>query len=450
MGLEGVRERRTSPAPPAPESASHGRRIAVVGLGYVGLPVAAAFAGRGSVVAFDRDPARIAELRRGADRNATVDGSRLRGPHLEFTDDPRDLERADCYIVAVPTPIDEATRPDLRALESASRTVGARMSRGAVVVYESTVFPGATEEVCVPILAEASGLRPGRDFFVGYSPERMNPGDEAHGFARVVKVVSAADPATLDTVARVYESVVEAGVHRAPSIRVAEAAKVLENTQRDVNIALMNEVAMIFERLGLDTGDVLAAAGTKWNFLPFRPGLVGGHCIGVDPYYLTHQAMRAGHHPEVILSGRRINDEIGSFVASNVVRLLVRSGAPVRDCVVTVLGAAFKANVPDVRNSGVARVVAELGRYGMRVQVHDPIADAGEALAELGVELTAREALRPARAVVLAVAHETWRREGDPWSLVTSMLAGGAGVVADVPHLLERVRAPSGVRLWRL
>ena len=438
-----------SRGPPDPQVASHGRRIAVVGLGYVGLPVAAAFAERGSVVAFDRDPARIAELRRGVDRNATVDRPRLAGPRLEYTHDPRDLERADCFIVAVPTPVDEAKRPDLRALESASRTVGAWLRPGAVVVYESTVYPGATEDFCVPILEEVSGFRHGADFFVGYSPERMNPGDDAHGLAHVVKVVSAGDSATLDTVARVYESVVEAGVHRAPSIRVAEAAKVIENIQRDVNIALMNEVAMIFERLGIDTGDVLAAAGTKWNFLPFRPGLVGGHCIGVDPYYLTHQAMRAGHHPEVILSGRRINDEIGSFVASNVMRLLIRSGTMAGGSTVTVLGAAFKENVPDLRNSGVARIVAELGRYGMQVQVHDPVADAGAALAELGVELNAREALRPARAVVLAVAHDAWRDE-DPWKLVTSLLDERGGVVADVPRLLDRDRVPPGVRLWRL
>ena len=449
MGNEAAREERTSGEPPAPEVPSHGRRIAVVGLGYVGLPVAAAFAEQGPVIAFDRDPARIGELRRGIDRNVAVDGARLDGANLELTHESRDLERADCFIVAVPTPVDEAKRPDLRALESASRTVGARIRPGAVVVYESTVYPGATEDVCVPILEKVSGLRCGTDLFVGYSPERMNPGDDAHDFTRVVKVVSAGDPATLDTLARLYESVVEAGVHRAPSIRVAEAAKVIENTQRDINIALMNEVAMIFERLGIDTGDVLAAAGTKWNFLPFRPGLVGGHCIGVDPYYLTHQAMRAGHHPEVILSGRRINDEIGSFVASNVVRLLVRSGTTVRDCAVTVLGAAFKENVPDVRNSGVARLVAELSRYGMEVQVHDPIADAGAALAEIGVGLAPREALRPARAVVLAVAHDAWRRE-DPWSLVTSLLDGGTGVVADVPRMLDRDHAPPGVRLWRL
>ena len=438
-----------SNASPSPETPTHERRIAVVGLGYVGLPVAAAFAERGLVIAFDRDPDRVAELRRGVDRNATVDGARLGGPNLDLTHDPRDLERADCFIIAVPTPVDESKRPDLRALESASRTVGARLRPGAVVVYESTVYPGATEDVCIPILEQASGLRHRADLFVGYSPERMNPGDAAHDFAHVVKVVSAGDPATLDTVARLYESVVEAGVHRAPSIRVAEAAKVIENTQRDLNIALMNEVAMIFERLGVDTGDVLAAAETKWNFLPFRPGLVGGHCIGVDPYYLTHQAARAGHHPEVILSGRRINDEIGSFVAANVVRLLVRSGTNVSDSAVTVLGAAFKENIPDVRNSGVARIVAEFMRYGVHVQVHDPIADTRAALAELGVELTPRESLRPARAVVLAVAHDAWRRE-DAWSLVASLLANGAGVVADIPRMLDRDRAPSGVRLWRL
>ena len=428
---------------------AHGRRIAVVGLGYVGLPVAAAFADAGEVVAFDSDPDRIRELRRGVDRNATVDPARLAGPRLAFTGDAGDLDRADFFIVAVPTPVDTTKRPDLRSLESASRTVAGRLRPGGVVVYESTVYPGATEGVCIPILEAASGLRSGRDFFVGYSPERINPGDEAHGFSRIVKVVSAGDPATLETVARVYESVVEAGVHRAPSIRVAEAAKVIENTQRDVNIALMNEVAMIFERLGVDTGDVLAAAATKWNFLPFRPGLVGGHCIGVDPYYLTHEAMRAGHHPEVILSGRRINDEIGAFVASNVVRLLVRAGTAVKDAPVTVLGAAFKEDVPDLRNSGVARVVSEFKRYGMDVQVHDPVADPRAARAEIGVGLTSREDLRPARAVVLAVAHDAWRRE-DPWPLVGALLEGGAGIVADVPRLLSRDRVPPGVHLWRL
>ena len=456
--------------PPAATGPAHGRRIAVIGLGYVGLPVAAAFGERGPVVAFDSDAARIEELRRGVDRNATVGAKRLAAPLLEFTRDPRDLGRADFFIVAVPTPVDEAKHPDLGALEAASRTVGGEIRPGAIVVYESTVYPGATEDVCIPILEEASGLRAGRDFFVGYSPERINPGDEAHGFARIVKVVAAGDPDTLETVAGVYGSVVEAGVHRAPSIRVAEAAKVIENTQRDVNIALMNEVAMIFERLGIDTGDVLAAAGTKWNFLPFRPGLVGGHCIGVDPYYLTHEAMRAGHHPEIILSGRRINDahaglgdrvapgvgdafEIGSFVASSVVRLLVRAGAPVNEAVVTVLGATFKENVPDVRNSGTARIVEEFRRYGMDVQVHDPVADHESARAELGVGLTRREDLRPARAVVLAVAHDEWRQEdalANAWTLVGSLLENGVGVVADVPRLLARDRAPPGVRLWRL
>ena len=433
----------------AAADAVHGRRIAVVGLGYVGLPVAAAFGERAPVIAFDSDPARIEELRRGVDRNATVAPARLAGSRLEFTRDARDLGRADFFIVTVPTPVDEAKRPDLRALESASRTVGGRVRPGAIVVYESTVYPGATEGVCIPILEEVSGLRAGQDFFVAYSPERINPGDEAHDFPRVVKVVSAGDPDTLETVARVYESVVAAGIHRAPSIRVAEAAKVIENTQRDINIALMNEVAMIFDRLEIDTGDVLAAAGTKWNFLPFRPGLVGGHCIGVDPYYLTHEAMRAGHHPEVILSGRRINDEIGSFVAASVVRLLIREGATVKGAVVTVLGAAFKENVPDVRNSGVARIVREFRSYGVDVQVHDPVADPGSARAELGIELSRREDLRPARAVVLAVAHEPWRRE-DAWTLVGSLLENGVGVVADVPRLLDRERVPPGVRLWRL
>ena len=435
--------------PPAATGPAHGRRIAVVGLGYVGLPVAAAFGDLAPVIAFDSDPARIEELRRGVDRNATVESARLAVPCLEFTADARALGRADFVIVSVPTPVDAAKRPDLRALESASRTVGGEIRPGAIVVYESTVYPGATENVCVPILEAASGLHAGRDFFVGYSPERINPGDEAHDFARVVKVVSAGDPDTLETIAGVYGSVVEAGVHRAPSIRVAEAAKVIENTQRDINIALMNEVAMIFDRLGIDTGDVLAAASTKWNFLPFRPGLVGGHCIGVDPYYLTHEAIRAGHHPEVILSGRRINDEIGSFVASSVVRLLIQTGATVKGAVVTVLGAAFKENVSDVRNSGAARIVEEFRRYDLDVQVHDPLADPESARTELGIGLTRREDLRPARAVVLAVAHDRWRRE-DAWALVGSLLEGEVGVVADIPRLLVRDRTPPGVRLWRL
>ena len=438
-----------SGAAPKSEPPAHDRRIAVIGLGYVGLPVAAAFGEHSPVIAYDRDPARIEELRRGVDRNRTIDPGRLARTNLRWTSDARDLEAAELFIVAVPTPVDDAKRPDLAALKSASRTVGGQLRPGAIVVFESTVFPGATEGVCIPILEEASGLRTGRDFFVGYSPERINPGDGEHGFTQVVKIVSAGDPATLETIARIYETVVAAGVHRAPSIRVAEAAKVIENTQRDVNIALMNEVAMIFDRLDIDTGDVLAAAGTKWNFLPFRPGLVGGHCIGVDPYYLTQEAMRAGHHPEVILSGRRINDDIGTFVASSVVRLLVRDGITVRRVPVTILGASFKENVPDVRNSGVARIVRELERYEIGVQVHDPIAEPTAARAELGVVLTPLEALRPARALVVAVAHDRWRRQ-DAWSLVRSLLEGGRGVVADVPRLLDRDRIPSGVRLWRL
>ncbi len=429
--------------------AGHGRRVAVVGLGYVGLPVAAAFAALGPTVAFDTDRERVAELGRGLDRNRTVDAERLAAPGLSFTSDPRGLEQADFFIVAVPTPVDEAKVPDLRALEAASRTVGERLRPGAIVVYESTVHPGATEEVCIPLLEAASGLRAGEDFFVGYSPERINPGDEAHGLAGVVKVVAAGDPATLDIVARVYESVAAAGVYRAPSIRVAEAAKVLENTQRDINIALMNELAIICGRMDLDTGDVLAAAATKWNFLPFRPGLVGGHCIGVDPYYLTHRARREGHHPEVILAGRRVNDEMARYVAGQVLRLLNRSGCAVEGAVVTVLGAAFKANVPDLRNTGVAGMVRELALHGADVQVHDPLVEPGEeAEDELGTGLTALADLRPARAVVLAVAHDAWRE--DPWSLVARLLEGGAGVVADVPHLLPRDRTPPGVRLWRL
>jgi len=426
----------------------HGRKIAVIGLGYVGLPVAVAFARSGvSVIGFDINQGRVAELRSGRDRTREVEPEELRSANLHVTSDAKDLSAADFYIVTVPTPIDEARRPDLGPMLSASQTVGKALRKGDIVVYESTVYPGAVEETCVPVLQEHSKLTAGRDFTVGYSPERINPGDKAHRFETIVKVVSAQDERTLDIVANVYGSVVTAGIHRAPSIKVAEAAKVIENTQRDLNIAFMNELSAICEKLGIDTGDVIAAAKTKWNFLPFYPGLVGGHCIGVDPYYLTHRAEIAGYHPQVILAGRRINDGVGQRVARECVRrLFQRNGGGA--AVVTILGLTFKENVPDTRNSKVVDIVRELAASSVDVQVNDPIASAEEARQEYQLTLTGLDQLRPADAVILAVAHDDYVRGG--WPLVTRLLKGGQGVVLDVKSQLDRSKKPAGIDLWRL
>jgi len=422
------------------------RIVSVVGLGYVGLPVAAAFARAGlRVVGFDVAPDRVAELRSGHDRTGELARGELDGNRVSFTTDPADLAAADFHVVTVPTPVDDARRPDLSALLAASRTVGRALGRGDVVVYESTVYPGCTEEVCGPVLERESGLACGRDFFLGYSPERINPGDRVHRLESVTKVVAGQDAATLDLVAEMYGRIVSAGVHRAPDIRTAEAAKVIENTQRDLNIALMNELALIFQRLGIDTRDVLAAARTKWNFLPFEPGLVGGHCIGVDPYYLTHRAEQAGYIPEVILAGRRINDGMGAFVAQETLRRLLRRGG---DLSATVLGVTFKEGVPDVRNSRTLDIVRELASFGVRVQVHDPLADPAHARDELGLDLVAADRLQPAGAVVVAVAHGEYRAGG--WPLVRSLLRGGAGVAMDVKGVLDRTAVPDGIELWRL
>ena len=425
----------------------HGRKIAVIGLGYVGLPVAVAFARSGvPVVGFDIEPVRIKELRSGHDRSRELESSDLHHPTLRYESDAAALGACDFFIVTVPTPIDAARRPDLSAMLAASRTVAKALKPGGVVVYESTVYPGAVEEDCIPVLEQASGLKAGTDFSVGYSPERINPGDKAHRFETIVKVVSGLDAKTLNLVAEVYGSVVKAGVHRAPSIKVAEAAKVIENSQRDLNIAFMNELSAICDVLAIDTGDVLAAARTKWNFLPFTPGLVGGHCIGVDPYYLTHRAEKAGYHPQVILAGRRINDSVGKRVALECVRSLFRRG--ITAATVTVLGMTFKENVPDTRNSKVADVVQELKASGVAVQVHDPLALPDETRHEYGIELTPMDKLKPADAVILAVAHEPYRREG--WALVVRLLRGGAGLVFDVRGMLERATKPEGIELWRL
>jgi len=426
---------------------AHGRKIAVIGLGYVGLPVAVSFARSGvPVIGFDIDRTRIDELRAGSDRTREVERSDLAHPTLSYESDPDKLAAADFYIVTVPTPIDAANRPDLTAMLRASETVGRVLARGDIVVYESTVYPGAVEEDCVPILERTSGLTGGRDFTVGYSPERINPGDRAHRFETITKVVSAQDQTTLDIVADVYGSVVTAGIHRAPSIKVAEAAKVIENTQRDLNIAFMNELSAIFQELDIDTGDVLAAAATKWNFLNYYPGLVGGHCIGVDPYYLTFRAEKAGYHPQVILAGRRINDGVGQRVARECVRRLFRRNRT--SPTVTILGMTFKENVPDTRNSRVIDIVQELGLFGIEAQVHDPLASSREAEHEYGIALRALDALAPADAVIFAVAHDEYVRGG--WPFVTGLLKGNEGVVLDVKCRLDRKAKPAGVELWRL
>jgi UDP-N-acetyl-D-galactosamine dehydrogenase len=423
----------------------HGRKLAVIGLGYVGLPVAVAFGRRGTpVIGFDIDTARIAELKVGRDRTREVEPGDIAHPRLHFTSDPAELAGADFFIVTVPTPIDQARRPDLTALLRASRTVGKALKKGDIVVYESTVYPGATEEDCVPILEQASGLLAGRDFTVGYSPERINPGDKAHRFETIKKVVAGQDARTLDIVAAVYGSVVRAGLHKAPSIKVAEAAKVIENAQRDLNIAFMNELSAIFHALDIDTQDVLSAAATKWNFLNFTPGLVGGHCIGVDPYYLTYRAQKAGYHPDVILAGRRINDSIGVRVARECLRRLLKAGASAPR--VTVLGLTFKENVVDVRNSQVFDIIREFQSFGVTVQVHDPLADDAAALKAYGLTLQKEPA--PADAVVLAVAHDFYRASG--WPLITRLLTNGRGLVMDVKGVLDPHAKPAAIEIWRL
>ena len=424
------------------------RVISVIGLGYVGLPVAVAFGKVRRTVGFDINSNRIQELREGHDRTGEVSPEDLRSADIVFTDSIEDLRRADFHIVAVPTPIDRANQPDLRLMYRASETVGAALKAGDIVVYESTVYPGVTEEECLPILERVSGLKAGRDFCVGYSPERINPGDKEHTFTKIKKVVSGQNAETLEIVAQVYCSVVTAGVHRASSIKVAEAAKVIENTQRDLNIALMNELALIFDRLGIDTGEVLAAAGSKWNFLKFTPGLVGGHCIGVDPYYLTHRAEMAGYIPQVILAGRRINDGMGKFIAQRTVKEIIRAGNQVLGAVVTVLGLTFKEDCPDLRNSRVIDIIRELEDYGVKVQVCDPHADPAEALHEYGVTLHPVEELAPAAAVVAAVSHRQYRS----WGVAElSRLMGENPLLIDVKSVYDQQTLESaGIRVWRL
>ena len=423
------------------------RKISVIGLGYVGLPVAVAFGKKNRTIGFDVNPERIRELREGHDRTGEVSTAELAETDLLFTASIDELRQADFHIVAVPTPVDDAKRPDLTLLLKASETVGNALKIGDIVVYESTVYPGATEEECVPVLERVSGLTCGKDFSVGYSPERINPGDKEHTFTKIRKVVSGSDQETLEIVCSVYEAVVTAGVHRAASIKVAEAAKVIENTQRDLNIALMNELALIFDRLGIDTLDVLEAAGTKWNFLPFRPGLVGGHCIGVDPYYLTHKAEKIGYIPQVILAGRRINDGVGKFIAQRTIREMIQAGQYILGSMVTVLGLTFKEDCPDIRNSKVIDIIRELQEYGITVQVHDPLADPAEVRHEYGLDMAAFDQLQPAAAVVVAVAHRQYRNM--PVTEFKGLLNGS--VLVDVKGMLkpEEVEA-QGIRFWRL
>jgi len=423
--------------------------VAVVGLGYVGLPLAVEFGKKYRTIGFDISVDRVAALRGGTDPTGEMTPEDLRQARLlEITDSPAALASADFVVVAVPTPVDEAHQPDFSPLISASKSVGTNLKNGAIVVYESTVYPGATEEICVPVLEKASGLAWRTGFHVGYSPERINPGDREHTLTRIVKVVAGDDAATLEKVAGLYASIITAGVHRASSIRVAEAAKVIENTQRDLNIALMNELAIIFDRIGIDTTEVLEAAGTKWNFLRFRPGLVGGHCIGVDPYYLTHKAEMVGYHPQVILAGRRINDGMGKFIAEKTVKLMAKSGSSIKGATVTVLGLTFKENCPDLRNSRVPDIVFELESYGLKVNICDPIADAADAEREYGLKLTSWEQLPIADALVIAVAHQQFI-ETPTDKLMTKVIKDGC--ISDVKSCMDadKLRA-AGLQIWRL
>lgn len=427
----------------------HTRRVAVVGLGYVGLPIAVAFGKQGPVIGFDVNQAKVEELRKGLDRTGEVSEKDLAETQIRYTWEPADLKAADFIIVAVPTPINEALQPDLRALRMCSEAIGANLAAGTIVVYESTVYPGVTEEVCLPILEKKSGLKAGVDFKVGYSPERINPGDKEHTLERIVKVVSAQDAESLEIVAETYGKVVKAGIHRASSIKVAEAAKVIENTQRDLNIALMNELSLIFHRLGIDTKSVLEAAGTKWNFLKFSPGLVGGHCIGVDPYYLTSKAESVGYHPQVILAGRRINNGMGKFVAEQAMKLLGQLPRPVSELKVAVLGLTFKENVPDLRNSKVPDIINELREYGIQVVVHDAIAESKEAEHEYGITLADWKDIQAVDGVIVAVAHRAYLEMGLP-TVLKPLRSQQGGVLVDVKSVFDPAKVPAGIKYWRL
>ena len=423
------------------------RIIAVIGLGYVGLPVAVSFASAGyEVIGFDIDNDRISELKNNHDRTNEIDIGNINHTTLCYSCDVSDIKNANFFIITVPTPIDCANRPDLSALFSASKTVGQALNKGDIVVYESTVYPGATEDECLPILEKLSGLQVGVDFKIGYSPERINPGDKQHRFENIKKVVSANDDEALEIITQTYGSVVHAGIHQAPTIMTAEAAKVIENTQRDLNIAFMNELSLIFSKLGIDTNAVLEAAATKWNFLPFTPGLVGGHCIGVDPYYLTYKAEMLGYQPDVILSGRRVNDGMGAHIAMQAIRHIVKN--KIIDANIVILGLTFKENVPDIRNSKVVDIISKLLDFGVNVQIHDPLACPIEALNQFNISLAKMDNLKPADILIIAVPHQEYKENG--WPAVLAMLNGTSSMVMDIKAMLDCKYKPDNLLLWRL
>ncbi|MBB4842282.1 UDP-N-acetyl-D-galactosamine dehydrogenase [Paucibacter oligotrophus] len=423
--------------------------LAVVGLGYVGLPLVVEFGKHSRCIGFDIAQDKVDKCKAGTDPSRELSDEEMsHSPFAEYSSDPRCLAEADVIIVAVPTPVDEAHIPDFRPLVGASTSVGRNLKKGAIVVYESTVYPGATEEVCIPVLERESGLKWKTDFFVGYSPERINPGDKEHTLTKILKIVSGDTPETLDTVAKVYERIIKPGVHRAASIKVAEAAKVIENTQRDLNIALMNELSIIFDKIGIDTSEVLEAAGTKWNFLKFKPGLVGGHCIGVDPYYLTHKADMLGYHPQVILAGRRINDGMGKFIAEQTIKQMIAAGSPIKGAKVNVLGLTFKEDCADLRNSKVIDIIHELQTYGVDVIVTDPDADADEAVHEYGVRPVKWAELPKADAIVAAVAHKSYKALSAA-DLAGKVVAGGAFIDVKAAFDQQALEA-AGLRVWRL
>lgn len=427
-------------------------KISLVGLGYVGMPIAVAFSKKVKVIGYDLNAAKIELYKNGVDPTNEVGDEAIKNCTVEFTAEETKLREAKFHIVAVPTPVNDDHTPDLTPVEGASHTVGRNLTKGSVVVYESTVYPGVTEDICVPILEKESGLKCGVDFKIGYSPERINPGDKVHRLETITKIVSGMDEETLDTVAKVYELVVEAGVHRAESIKVAEAAKVIENSQRDINIAFMNELSIIFNKMGIDTQSVLKAAGTKWNFLKFYPGLVGGHCIGVDPYYLTYKAEELGYHSQIILSGRRINDDMGKYVAENIVKHLIKADVSIKNARVAILGFTFKENCPDTRNTKIIDIVKELEEYGITPVITDPTADHDEAKRLYGVEFVDMDAIKDCDAVVLAVAHETFKNltQAD-FGKMFRAVDNSKKVLVDIKGLLDRKQyEAAGYQYWRL
>ena len=425
------------------------RNISVVGLGYVGLPVAAAFAKKQRVIAFDINLTRIAELKKNIDYTGEIAAEELQQGNFLFTTDSRDLKAADFFIVAVPTPVDEANQPDFSPMLNASKIIGPNLKKGDIVVYESTVYPGATEEKCIPVLEKYSNLRCGHDFFIGYSPERINPGDKEHNFTKIKKIVSGQTEEVLNIIASIYESVVEAGVYRASSIKVAEAAKVIENTQRDLNIAFVNELAVIFHQLGIDTKEVLDAAGTKWNFLPFKPGLVGGHCIGVDPYYLTYKAESVGYYPQVILAGRRVNDGMGKYIAEQTVKLLATQGTLLKGARVGVLGLTFKENCSDLRNTKVIDIVRELQAYGIDIILNDPLVTQEKVMETFQLPLTNLDQCDQLDALILAVPHEAYLKL--PLSTFVDALKKSPKIIIDIKSVLDiSILTEMDVTCWRL